>query len=140
MHADIRREIQSTIARDITEQQRLCDDWRTEFNHVRPHEALEMKTPAAVYRPSSRRAIVRAGGHPQDYQRRVVDDRGWIHYEMMHIYVATALAGYTVGLRREGRTVAVWFYELGLGSFIYGEDQSVQPLPLIDSDGEARRR
>jgi Integrase core domain len=67
----------STIAApaNVEEQQRLCDDWRTEFNHVRPHEALGMKTPADAYRPSSRRAIVRAGGHPHDCQRRVVDDR-----------------------------------------------------------------
>jgi hypothetical protein len=133
MHADIMREVQSTIAANIEEQQRLCDDWRTEFNHVRPHEALGMKTPAELYRPSSRRAIVRAGGHQQDCQRRVVDDRGWVHYEMLHVYVSTALAGQTVGLRREGRTVTVWFYELQLGSFVYGMDKSVQPLAPCES-------
>jgi Integrase core domain len=80
MHGDIMREIQSTIAANVEEQQRLCDDWRTEFNHVRPHEALGMKTPAEAYRPSSGRANVRAGGPPHDCQRRVVagvraDDR-----------------------------------------------------------------
>jgi hypothetical protein len=48
-----------------------------------------------------------------------------VRYEMVHVYVATALAGHTIGLRREGRTVAVWFYELRLGSFVYGFDKSV---------------
>jgi transposase InsO family protein len=137
MHADIRREVQSTIAANIEEQQRLCDDWRTEFNHVRPHEALEMKTPAEIYRPSSRRAIVRAAGHPPDCQRRVVDDRGWVRYEMMHVYVATSLAGQTIGFRREGRTVTVWFYELPIGSFVYGLDQSVQPVPPAESENSS---
>jgi hypothetical protein len=33
---------------NLEAQQRICDDWRTEFNHVR----------------GNRRAIVRAGGHP----------------------------------------------------------------------------
>jgi hypothetical protein len=93
-----------------------------------------MKTPAELYRPSSRRAIVRAGGHPQDCQRRVVDERGWVRYEMMHVYVATALAGQTMGLRREGRTVTVWFCELPLGSFVYGLDKSVQPVPPIEAE------
>jgi len=140
MHADIMREVQSTIAANIDEQQRSCDDWRTEFNHVRPHEALGMKTPAEVYRPSSRRAIVRAGGHPHDCQRRVVDDRGWVRYEMVHVYVATSLAGQTIGLRREGRTISVWFYELQLGSFVYGLDKSVQPLePSADVKARSER-
>jgi Integrase core domain len=139
MHADIRREIQTTIAANIQEQQRLCDSWRTEFNHVRLHEALGMKTPSEVYRPSNRRAVVRAGGLPHDSQRRVVDDRGWVRYEMVHVYVATALAGYTIGLRREGRTVTVWFYELPIGHFVYGEDSSVQPMATVAGEGDAPR-
>jgi putative transposase len=139
MHADIRREIQTTIAANVQEQQRLCDTWRTEFNHVRPHEALEMKTPSDLFRPSSRRAVVRAGGLPPDCQRRVVDDRGWVRYEMVHVYVATALAGYTIGLRREGRTVTVWFYELPIGDFVYGEDSSVQPI-LVAGEPDVPRR
>jgi hypothetical protein len=110
------------------------DHWRTEFNHVRPHEALGVRTPADIYRPSSRRAIVRAGGHPQDCQRRVIDGRGCVRYEMVHVYVSTAPAGQTIGLRREGRTVTVWFYELQVGTFVYGLDKSVQPLTPAASD------
>jgi putative transposase len=89
-------EIQTTIAENIQEQQRLCDTWRTEFTHVRPHEALGMKTPSEIYRPSGLCPIVRAGGLPQDCQRRVVDDRVWLRYEMLHVYVAAALAGYAL--------------------------------------------
>ncbi len=71
--------------------------------------ALAMKTPSEVYRPSERRPCILVGGLLEDCQRRVVDEPGFIRYDMLHIYVATALAGYTVGLKREGRTVAVWF-------------------------------
>jgi hypothetical protein len=31
--------------------------------------------------------------------------------------------------------VTVWFYELPLGSFVYGVDKSVQPPPPIDVSG-----
>ena len=35
--------------------QAWLDDYRWEHNHVRPHEALDMKTPASVWMPSPRR-------------------------------------------------------------------------------------
>lgn len=49
-----------SISRDnaastIETQQRAYDDWITMFNYERPHEALGMKVPADVYRPSERR-------------------------------------------------------------------------------------
>jgi hypothetical protein len=59
---------------------------------------------------------------------------------MVHVYVATALAGYTLGLRREGRTVTVWFYELQLSQFVYGEDKTVQPMHSGGGDTDAPGR
>jgi len=35
-------------------QQRWLDNFRQEYNHLRPHEALGMKTPASVWHPSQR--------------------------------------------------------------------------------------
>lgn len=35
--------------------QAWLDEYRWEHNHVRPHEALQMKTPASVWRPSAKR-------------------------------------------------------------------------------------
>jgi hypothetical protein len=40
--------------------------------------------------------------------------------------------GHAIGLRREGRTVTVWFYELPIGHFVYGEYTSVQPMYVLD--------
>ena len=37
------------------EPQAWLDAYRSEYNHVRPHEALGMKTPASVWHPSGRR-------------------------------------------------------------------------------------
>ena len=33
--------------------QRWLDDFRQEYNHLRPHEALQMQTPASLWQPSS---------------------------------------------------------------------------------------
>src|SRR5262249_56621819 len=54
MHADISGEIQLRPAETITAQQKRCDEWVAEFNHIRPHEALALRTPAELYRPSPR--------------------------------------------------------------------------------------
>ncbi|MFO1458299.1 MAG: integrase core domain-containing protein [Verrucomicrobiota bacterium] len=51
MHLDVRRELQ---AGRIGDSEAAFEQWRQEFNTERPHEALGMKTPAEVYRPSPR--------------------------------------------------------------------------------------
>ena len=69
MHADISVELQTQAAQSIRAQQRACDDWRVEFNHMRPHEALGLETPADVYRSSPRRLMrARIGGFPDDVE------------------------------------------------------------------------
>jgi transposase InsO family protein len=39
---------------DLTDCQRAFDDWRPRYNHERPHQAIDMATPAERYQPSSR--------------------------------------------------------------------------------------
>jgi putative transposase len=56
MHRDMGDDLQSYPAGNLIAEQRACDRWRQEFNHVRPHEALKGKVPADVYAPSPRRA------------------------------------------------------------------------------------
>src|SRR5260370_2739104 len=53
MHRTLKQEVAQPPAANRREQQRALDRFRQEYNHVRPHEALEMQTPAAVYRPSA---------------------------------------------------------------------------------------
>lgn len=52
MHRDMRKELQSTAARDLEQEQNRFDKWKTEFNYERPHEALGLITPAECYQPS----------------------------------------------------------------------------------------
>jgi hypothetical protein len=39
---------------DLSDWQRSFDEWRDEYNYVRPHEALGMSVPGEWYQPSSR--------------------------------------------------------------------------------------
>jgi hypothetical protein len=136
MHADIRIEIECEAAANRRAQQRACDDWRTTFNHVRPHEALAMKTPAEIYRPSTRRlGRIILGGHPDGC--RVAEVRnGVVRDRRRLVYVSHALNGYPVGLQQvSDREVRVWFFDLLLGHYVPGEDLSV--MPFIPGQGGA---
>jgi transposase InsO family protein len=130
MHGDIRAEIQCAAASSLAAQQRVCDDWRAEFNHVRPHEALGMKTPSEVYRPSPRRPRPFGGGFPDRCALRKVDRRGCARFDAQTVYVTTALVGFDVAMRPLADHVEVWFYEMLLGRFAYGTGRtSVEPIP-----------
>lgn len=129
VHADIRIDIQANVARTWRAQQRACDDWRTEFNHVRPHEAIAMKTPAEIYHPSSRRpgAIV-IGGYPENCELKVVQARGHFHFKpRQRVYVSHALIGYSVGVETQLDHYRVWFFNRLLGTFRDGDD-TITPL------------
>jgi len=52
MHRTLKLELHP--AQDWRGQQRELDRFRDDYNHVRPHEALGMQTPASVYEPSPR--------------------------------------------------------------------------------------
>jgi putative transposase len=117
MHRDIRRELQAgRIGRD----QAAFDLWREQYNHERPHEALGMKTPGELYRPSERPWK----GTPEDLDyggmetRRVTAVSGTIRYRREHIGISAALGGWSVGLsprETDDGLLDVWFAELLLG-------------------------
>lgn len=54
MHRTLKAETARPPAQDLGRQQERFDRFQKEYNLERPHEALEMKTPASVWRPSTR--------------------------------------------------------------------------------------
>ncbi len=100
MHADIYREIEGKVKGDLKMHQSIFDEWREEFNTERPHESLDMKTPAEFYEPSPRRYTGDVEfGYPDDYHVRMVNDRGVAHHKGHPVFISNALNGYKVGLR-----------------------------------------
>jgi transposase InsO family protein len=135
MHADIRVEIQlSRLTRTLEQQQAVCDEWITEFNHVRPHEAIGGKTPSELYRPSPRRpGRIVIGGFPDGCKIVRVGNNGRMkcrHGGLRGVYVSTSLRGHQVGLRydREDDVVQVWFFNMLLGTFVPGEHKGIVHL------------
>ena len=125
MHLDVRRELQ---AGRVGRSQESFDTWRHEFNTQRPHEALNMATPAEIYTPSARRYE----GTPEalDYQgkdTRRVHEKGYIIFRGQRLALSQSLAGWDIalGAQTEGH-IELWFASLLLGH-LHAETVSFQP-------------
>jgi transposase InsO family protein len=77
------------------EPQAWLDAYRAEYNQVRPHEALQMRTPASVWRPSGRRYDPHPPPweYPQDPWTLKVDCQGTIDIQGRRWRIGKTLAG-----------------------------------------------
>lgn len=83
-------------------QQAAFDAFRREFNHERPHEALNQRFPGELYVPSSRLYPPRLPEmtYPDTMQVRWVKSQGDISWKGHHVYLTSTLAGELVGLQQ----------------------------------------
>ena len=111
----------------------MFDKWKKEFNEVRPHEALGMRTPKEYYVKSERKYW---GSEVEiDYQgrmkSRMVNDRGFFSWKTKRIFVGNPFSGYYIGVKEgTGKWTEVWFKELKLGE-INPETLQIQVNMLI---------
>ena len=54
MHKDLKAYCKFKIQSTLSKQQKVMDDFKDEYNTIRPHEALKMKTPSDVHTQSNR--------------------------------------------------------------------------------------
>jgi putative transposase len=119
MHADVAADLEAVPAMSTELQQQAADRWRQEFNDVRPHEAIAMKTPAALYTRSTHRyrGVIAPVYPPRSIVRRV-NRHGCVRYGGKMTFVSVSVVGFEVALRttRLGH-LRVRFYDLDLGTF-----------------------
>lgn len=118
MHKDLKHEVQRTPARNLELQQSIFDAWRIEFNTERPHEALDMKTPASIYKPSKQVLPTSSlsYNYGSDAQIRKVGARGEIWWQGRRFFVSNALARRHIAIRPDKHELySVWFRNFFLG-------------------------
>jgi len=101
-------------------QQRELDSFRCDFNHVRPHEALDMQTPASIYQPSSRPYPVRLPEieYPDSMEMRMVKSHGFFRWKKKDIFLTEVLWGEPIGLLPIGDGLFnIYFAQLPLVGF-----------------------
>lgn len=131
MHGDLAVEVEQECHGEWEEQQAALEIWRQERNEERPHEALGMKVPAAVYQPSERKWSREEEvelEYPLEYLKRRVSSSGSIKISGVAIRVTQALAKWDVGLKASGPSLyTVWFGPLCLGS-VNVKQKKFEPL------------
>ena len=121
MHRTLNAETTRPAAGSLAAQQRRFNAFREEFNHERPHEALDQQTPASYYRPSTREmpSTVPPLEYPDRYEVRYVSANGGIRWNRDWVNVSIVCVGEYVGLEEIDNGIwNVYFGPLKLGRLI----------------------
>jgi len=121
MHRTLKEQTSQPPAAGAREQQNRFDRFRDEYNHDRPHEALDQTTPASHYAASRRpypNRIVEPWYDADHAVRRVRAD-GAIKWNGDYVFVGEALAGEPVAVveTQEGNWL-VRFADIDLGRIV----------------------
>lgn len=101
MHLTLKLEACSPPKRTLGWQQRAFDKFRRVYNHERPHQALELATPASVYTPSSRPypEELPEPNYPFGEVHRVRRN-GTIRWRRRNFFISSSLAGELVAVNQ----------------------------------------
>src|SRR5262249_21782773 len=100
MHLTLKKEATRPPGMNCLQQQARFDDWAREFNDDRPHEALDMKTPAQMYAASSRPYTgLPELTYPLHDRDVTVTACGRICMYRKKVNVSTVLAGQKLGIK-----------------------------------------
>ena len=100
MHLVLKRQTTRPPRANLRCQQRAFNQFCAEYNHIRPHEALEGAVPADLYEPSPRPYPKQPTpiAYPGHFETRLVSRNGGIRWYAHRILVSTLLAGQHIGL------------------------------------------
>ena len=118
MHRTLKAEATRPPSTTLRAQQVRFNRFRQEYNHDRPHEALNQETPASHYHPSPRALPQRVPPleYPGHFEVRLVSRNSGIRWKKRWVCVTHTLAGEYVGLEEVGDGLwDVYFGPLKLG-------------------------
>jgi putative transposase len=137
MHRTLKADTTRPPGANLRAQQRQFNRFREEFNYERPHEALDMRPPAACYESSPRKMPHRLPPleYPDRFEVRYVSANGGIRWNHQWVNVSHVCVGEYVGL--EEIDDGVWnvsFGPLKLGRLLE------RHLRIEDAYGRLTRR
>jgi putative transposase len=133
MHRTLKQEVAEPPAANRRKQQQALDEFRQEYNEVRPHEALQMRTPGSVYEPSARAfpARVPEPEYPDTMVVRSVRHQGIFRWKKHDVFLSEVLWGERVGLLPEDdRWFTIYFANVPIAQFDSGRLR-VKPMPKL---------
>jgi putative transposase len=131
MHLTLKTEATRPAGANVLQQQQRFDTFIHQYNHERPHQALDMATPASRYTSSPRSYQgLEELTYPAHDWTAVVTRCGRLCYQRRKINVSQVFAGQTVGVKQtEDHIWLVTFMDYDLGYF----DDETWRLEPIDN-------
>lgn len=118
MHRTLKQDLHR--AEDWRGQQLQLDRFRHDYNQVRPHEALDMQTPASLYQSSPRPYPAREPEveYPDTMEVRTIKSHGHFRWKKKDIFLSEVLWGEPIGLLPVGNDLFnIYFAHLPLAGF-----------------------
>jgi transposase InsO family protein len=118
MHRDLKEKTVKPPALSMKAQQVRLDQFRKEYNEIRPHEALNFKTPSSLYQPSNRSMPNKllAFQYPEHYEVRHIQHNGLIYWRNSYVYAGYLLKDRYIGLDE----IDTGAWDVYLGTFLLG--------------------
>jgi len=113
MHKDLKAQATRPPGRGWRSQQKKFEEFRKEYNEVRPHEALVMKTPNEVHKESKREypRRVEEWVYPAEMKMKLVTVNGALRWNSDGlVMVSTTLSGKYVGQEEVENGVWIVYY------------------------------
>ncbi len=129
-HLTLKQETAMPPCASLHAQQRAFNRFRTEYNHERPHEALNQRPPATVYHPSPRlyRAPVRELTYPPSMTPWRLYGNGELYFRGSRVFLSTVMAHEVVGLAPlDERYFTVYFGPVLLGTLDTYRGRLIRP-------------
>lgn len=134
MHRDLKAACAKPSSYDLKSQQRRLNSFVKEYNHVRPHEALGMETPASVHNFSTRPFPEKIRNFDYETEMKVlkITKNGAMRWGAYNwVYLTASLQGKYVGVLEIGNGIwRVFYRNVFLGYFNENElrtkDKSVR--------------
>ena len=120
MHLTLQQETMSPMAANRRSQQRRFDQFRSEYNQQRPHQALDMRTPDSCYTASPRPYPARVCEPDYDTSLLVrrVHLRGQFSWKHHDVFISETLIGERIALQPiDDRWYTIYFATFPLGRF-----------------------
>ncbi len=137
MHRTLKADTTRPAKQNLKAQQRRFDTFRRIFNEERPHEALGLETPSAVYRPSDRSVTdaPKDVSCPPHFEVRIISQDKTIRWKNQKVFVSNLLKKEYIGLEEVGESL--WAVYFGAVSLCWLDEGDFR---IMDGIGERRRR
>ncbi len=103
MHLDMAKELETSPGKNLAHEQARFDAWKAEYNSLRPHERLGMKTPESCYQKSRRKYDPNESHflYPKHLELRKVCGRGMVAWGGRRIFISNSLKHEFIAFKRK---------------------------------------